>query len=78
MTFGLLATGADLGFAGGMERHGVGDGMGCGRYGVHVAGEAMAPGADDVDAGFSSAFREGGIQRCSAEEETLSTSSCVS
>jgi hypothetical protein len=38
MTFGLLATGADLGFGGGMERHGVGDGMDSGRCGIHVAG----------------------------------------
>ena len=48
MMFGLLATGADLGFAGGMERHGVGAWMGSGCYVVHDAGEAVGPEVVDV------------------------------
>ncbi len=59
MTFGLLATGADLGFAGGIERHGVGELMGSGCYGVCDAGEAIAPGAAGLSIGLDSEIRPG-------------------
>ncbi len=48
MVSGLRAPGADLGFGGGMEGHGVGVWMGNRRYVGNAAGLAVGPIAVDV------------------------------